>query len=125
MAFINVVNSFPKVIPSYAETVSATDKSSFRPDAEQVRAMKFNPLGESTTPLYDYADGKVPDDDPISDVILAIRSGRLDRADVDQIKKSLLDHAKFDAEASHASEIVKAMDKALGIGSAADSSAQK
>lgn len=100
---------------SYKNVRDVVDRASFRPDSEMVRSFKFNPQGERTTPVYDYPDGQVPKDDTVTPEIVALRSGKLDKADVDYLKKQVLDSAKNDADAKHAAAVVKALDEALGI----------
>ena len=101
------------------------DQSSFRPDSEMVRSFKVNPQGERTSPVYDYNDGLVPDDDPVSPEIVAIRQGKLDRADVERLRQNILDSAKNDADYRHAKQVVDAIDKTLGISKEVDSSSSK
>ena len=82
------------------------DDSEFQPDSELVRSAKFAPSGgDGSTPLYDYPDGNVPENDKVSKLILQIRTGKLDRADVDRIKEVIIEEAKSDT--------VKAENKAL------------
>lgn len=38
---------------------------------------------------YDYQDGNVPEDDPVTDLIVSLRSGKLDKADVQKIQSEL------------------------------------
>lgn len=101
MQFMNLSNGWTQKNVDFSSLPTVVDVSSYRPDAEQVRAMKFNPVGSSATPLYDYSDGKVPKDDPATLEIVALRSGKLDRADVDRIK------ANIEAEARENTNNVK------------------
>lgn len=105
----------------HQSNIEVTDQSCYRPDSEQVRALKFNPVGTGVTPLYDYPDGVVPDDDTVSDTIVAIRSGKLDKAEVDTLKQSLIDSAVNDSKLSHDKAVSDAIDKTLGISSSSDS----
>lgn len=100
---------------SYKNVLSATDKSSFRPDNEKVRSFKANPVGDGSTPVYDYDDGLVPKDDPVSPEIVAIRQGKLDRADVERLRQNILDSAKNENDYNHAKKVVEAIDRTLGI----------
>ena len=122
MRFVNPVNDFvtPKI--DYNEVISVVDASSFRPDSEAVRALKVNPAGASSgNPIYDYSDGKVPEDDPISPAIVALRSGKLDKADIPQVKQQIIDQAKSKAEVDKANKLLDATASALGIGATEDS----
>lgn len=46
-------------------------------------------MGSVGNNAYDYKNGVVPDDDPVTPLIVALRSGRLDRADVQKIRSEL------------------------------------
>lgn len=72
-------------------------------DAERNRRLGEGSVG-SGQGLYDYPDGKIPEDDPATPVIVALRSGQLDKADVDELKKA--------ADESAASEAKSKADKA-------------
>lgn len=109
---------------SYKNVRDVVDRASFRPDSEMVRSFKFNPQGERTTPVYDYPDGQVPNDDTVTPEIVALRSGKLDKADVEYLKNQVLQNAKNDSDAKHAEAVVKALDKALGISQKTESDSQ-
>lgn len=113
--FINIFSGYVYPTVCFSEELSTVDKSSFRPDSEQVRALKFNPQGSGSTPVYDYPDGKVPKDDPISPEIIALRSGRLDKADVEKVKESIIDKARYESDSSMAESAKKALTKVLGL----------
>lgn len=115
--FINIFSGYFYPVVCISEELSTVDKSSFRPDSEQVRALKFNPQGSGSTPVYDYPDGKVPQDDPISPEIIALRSGRLDKADVEKVKESIIDKARYDSDNSMVENAKKALTKVLGLDS--------
>lgn len=122
MKFSYPVNDFKKLKVDYSEVVSVVDASSFRPDSEAVRALKVNPAGASAgNPVYDYSDGKVPEDDPISAAIVALRSGKLDKADIPQVKQHIINEAKDKAEVDKANKLLDATAAALGIGATEDS----
>lgn len=73
------------------------DDSEFMPDSELVRSAKFAPSGgDGSIPLYDYQDGKVPEDDHVTSLLLKIRSGKLDKSEVESIKNAILESAKKD-----------------------------
>lgn len=113
--FQNIIADTLQIPPSYSAYDDVVDKSSFRPDSEQVRALKFNPQGSGSVPCYDYPDGKIPDDDPVSPTIVALRSGKLDKADVAKIQKSIYDEAKTTKDTEKYKKVSEALDKALGI----------
>lgn len=75
----------PLSAPVYDDVV---DKSEFRPDSDVVRSA-LSSGSVSTTGEYDFKDGKIPEDYEPSQVILDLRNGRLDKADVQKIKQSL------------------------------------
>ncbi len=113
--FINIYSGYVYPVVCLSEELSTVDKSSFRPDSEQVRALKFNPQGSGSTPVYDYPDGKVPKDDPISPEIISLRSGKLDKADVERVKESIIKKAKDDSDNSMAENAKIALTKVLGL----------
>ncbi len=99
----------PLSAPVYDDVV---DKSEFRPDADVVRSA-LSSGSVSTVGEYDFADGKIPDGYEPSQVILDLRNGRLDKADVQKIKQSLdKDFAVETAKNAERKEIEKA-DKIL------------
>ena len=111
---------------SFKGILSVTDKSNFRPDNEAVRSFKTTMTGDGSVPSYDYPDGKVTKDNEVSDLIVAIRSGKLDKADIQSIRDALVYEAKSDADKAHADKVLKALDESLGINDSnySDSSAQ-
>lgn len=117
MQFINVHNDFINLGIDYNSEnfVKVVDYSGFMPDAEQVRAFKFNPQGTGSSVVYDYPDGKIPKSDTVSPELIALRSGRLDRADIPKLKDKILNDSKASDDASHASRVSAAVDKLLGV----------
>lgn len=104
--------------PSYKNIPSVTDKSQYRPDAEAVRSLKFNPAGgDGSVPMYDYPDGKVTKDKEVSQLVVAIRSGRFDKAELAMLQESIIAQAKADNEKAHMDKVAAALDKSLGINS--------
>ena len=75
----------PLSAPVYDDVV---DKSEFRPDADVVRSA-LSSGSVSTVGEYDFNDGKIPEGYEPSQVILDLRNGRLDKADVQKLKQSL------------------------------------
>lgn len=71
--------------PQYDDIVDRTD---FRPDAETVRGASISSL-PAMKGLYDYEGGKVTDDKRPSDIIMALREGKLDKADLPAIESQL------------------------------------
>lgn len=120
MNFINVSNNLPIWRIDYSEVPQVTDLSSFMPDSEQVRALKFNPAGERATPMYDYNDGTIPDNDTVTPALIALRSGRLDKADIDNIKKSIYKDSKNEMDSKRSEKMLDAVEKQLGISGSED-----
>lgn len=71
--------------PVYDDIV---DKTDFRPDAETVRGASISSV-PAMKGIYDYEDGKITDDKRPSDIIMALREGRLDKADLPAIESQL------------------------------------
>ncbi len=115
--FKNVANyDYVQPMLDYKNIESATDVSTFRPDAEQVRALKFNPQGGSnTSPVYDYPNGYDFETDNVSDLIVAIRSGRLDKADVKRLKEQIENEAKSDKALKDSNALMNAIQSTLGV----------
>lgn len=99
----------------FSKVTNVTDPSQFRPDAEQVRALKFSPSGSGVTPVYDYPDGEVPKDDTVSDELVAVRQGKLDKAEVDALKDSLIDSAKIESDKVLEKKRLEKLDSLLGV----------
>lgn len=92
---------------SYKNETSPVDLASFRPDAELVRSMKFNPSGAiSTEPLYDFKDGV--DNGKVSDIMLALRSGKLDKAEIAAIQRALVQQGVQNVDAKNKDAVEKA-----------------
>lgn len=77
--------------PEYDDIVDRTD---FRPDAETVRGSSVSSM-PAMKGIYDYEGGKVTDEKRPSDIIMALREGKLDKADLpaieSQLRKEILD----------------------------------
>ena len=116
--FKDYANVLPTACFDYESIDSVSDLSSFRPDSEAVRSLKFTAQGDSTSPVYDYPDGVVDDKDTVTDTLIAIRSGRLDKADVDQLKQSIKDNAESKKNSDRSEKLLSAVEKSLGIDSA-------
>lgn len=71
--------------PQYDDIVDRTD---FRPDSETVRGASISSI-PAMKGVYDYEGGKVTDDKRPSDIIMALREGRLDKADLPAIESQL------------------------------------
>ena len=98
----------------YSVIPSVVDDSEFRPDSELVRSAKFSPSGgDGSTPLYDYPDGKVPENDKVSSLVLKIRSGKLDKADVEKVKEAIFESAKYDTEKAENAALKQAVKNTL------------
>lgn len=109
------------------------DDSDFRPTAEQIRDNEFRSNGSALDPdslQYDYEAGKVIKE-KVSDVVLMLRNGKLDKADVqvlnealtNKLEKSVEDKKNADVLASEelaAKNRTAALDKVLGVGQDSD-----
>ena len=71
--------------PDYDDIVDRTD---FRPDAETVRGASISSV-PAMKGVYDYEDGEVTDDKRPSDIIMALREGKLDKADLPALESQL------------------------------------
>ena len=76
--------------PKYDDIV---DKTDFRPDAETVRGSTISKL-PAMQGVYDYEDGKPTADKRPSDIIMALREGKLDKADLPAIESALKEDIK-------------------------------
>lgn len=71
------------------------DKSEFRPDSETVRGLKLSAgAGVTDKGLYDYPEGQIPDVDTVTPELIALRDGKLDRADVQKLSQEADDALK-------------------------------
>lgn len=62
------------------------DKSEFRPDSETIRGLKLSAgSGLTDKGLYDYPEGVIPDVDTVTPELVALRNGKLDKADVQKL----------------------------------------
>ena len=71
--------------PVYDDIV---DRTEFRPDAETVRGSSISSI-PAMKGVFDYEDGEVTADKTPSDIIMALREGRLDKADLPRIESQL------------------------------------
>lgn len=64
------------------------DKTEFRPDCETIRGLKLS-VGSGLTDkgLYDYPEGVIPDVDTVTPELIAIRDGKLDKAEVQKLSQ--------------------------------------
>jgi len=94
-------DDLPKFSQHYSDVVRDDD---FKRVLEDMRNGDLSQdMGSAGNLFYDYQDGVVPDDDPVTSLIILLRSGKLDRADVQKIQdelKSVADneHSKYTAE---------------------------
>ena len=71
------------------------DKSEFRPDCETIRGLKLSVgAGVTNKGLYDYPEGVIPDNDTLTPEIIALRDGKLDKADVQKLAEQADDALK-------------------------------
>lgn len=107
---------------NFDTVVNVTDPSQYRPDAEQVRALKFSPQGSGVTPIYDYPDGEVPQDDTVTDELVALRQGKLDKAEVEALKDSIISSAKSENDKKLEEKRLEKLDSLLGVDKSDNSS---
>lgn len=102
------------------------DRSNFQPSSEMKRNMRISGTspGGTNRPLYDFGDKSTNRTDFLSDVEIALRDGKLDKADVQKLKALAEEYgaAKVDEAISESeSEKEKArssrMDELLGVNS--------
>lgn len=119
----NIELKLPQII--YDDIV---DDSDFKPTAEQIRDNDFRSNGSSSDPdslQYDYEAGKVIKE-KVSDVVLALRNGRLDKADIQVLNESISNKLEQSVEDKKNADILAseeraaknrsaALDKALGV----------
>lgn len=125
--FDNWHNVNPMPIPEihYDDIV---DDSDFKPTAEQIRDNEFRSNGSALDPdslQYDYEAGKVIKE-KVSDVVLALRNGKLDKADVQVLNEVLTNKLDKSSESKKEADILAseerasknrtaALDKVLGV----------
>ena len=71
--------------PVYDDIV---DKTDFRPDAETVRGASISSV-PAMKGVFDYENGKPDAEHRPSDIIMALREGKLDKADLPRIESQL------------------------------------
>lgn len=99
-------DTLPTFEHHYSDIVRDDD---FKRVQEDIRHSDLVQDTGSTANSYDYKDGVVPKDDPVTDLILLLRSGKCDKADVQKIRSQLEEIAKnesdkYDAEQKAAAE---------------------
>lgn len=113
MSFINIYNECSEpVVVDYSDIPTCVDESDYRPDAEQLRSLKITGQVSSVSPVYD-TDGDI---NSITDDVVTLRQGKLDKAEVETLRKNIIDCAVAEGEKAHASQVSKAIDNTLGIG---------
>lgn len=100
---------------SYENVIKVVDDADFLPDSELVRALRVSGSGASDNLLYDYDDGVVPENDTVTNEVLALRSGRLDKAEVQTMKDALIRSGVDMAKQDKTDAINKAIGDALGV----------
>lgn len=88
-------DTLPKFEQKYSDIVRDDD---FKRVQEDIRHNDLVQDTGSTSNSYDYADGKVPADDPVTPLILMLRSGKMDKADVQKIREQLEEVAKSESD---------------------------
>lgn len=113
--FSNFVSDFKFVPMSYKDVLKVVDDADFLPDSELVRALRVSGSGSSDNLLYDYDDGVVPENDTVTSEVLALRSGRLDKAEVQTMKDALVRSGIDLAKQDKSDAINQAISDALGV----------
>ena len=116
MKIIYPDSGFVFVPHDYSDYPDCVDVASYRPDGEAVRAFKTLGTSDGSTLQYDYPDGVVPEDDAVSDVVLSLRSGKLDKAEVQTLMDSVSASAVSESDKIHADKVSAAVDKVLDVG---------
>lgn len=80
-------DDLPKFPQHYSDVVRDDD---FKRVLEDMRNGDLTQdMGSVGNLAYDYQDGVVPQDDPVTPLIVSLRSGKLDRADIQKIQEQL------------------------------------
>lgn len=88
-------DELPKFEQKYSDIVRDDD---FKRVQEDIKSSDLVQDTGSTANAYDYKDGKIPSDDSVTDLIVLLRSGKLDKADVAKIKAELEKVAKDESD---------------------------
>lgn len=82
------------------------DRSDFKRGQEKERAARLTAdTGSTVNGVYDFPDGQFDEKKAPTDIELAVRNGKLDKADVDTLKRLQVDQAeKESAQAAKDSE---------------------
>lgn len=91
--------------PKYDQIV---DYTNYRPDTEQLRSMKVT--GDQVTPVSGMYD---KDPSQVTPEMLLLRSGRLDRADVQKLQFEFAEKAKSEQKTAKNKAKAEATDKAI------------
>lgn len=87
---------------------SVVQKEDFKKGNEEERISRLTALSNgSFNGLYDYQDGKDNPNTKPSDIELALRSGSLDKADIDELSKQVKENAKNENEKAKAEQAEK------------------
>lgn len=128
---------FSVVLPSLSYD-KVVDRSQYRPDYEGVRDFMKSSIsqgGSGSSGVYDYQDGKVDPEKTPTDIEMALRTGHLDKAEVDTLirqeeevvkgkMKQAKDAADVDAQNALNKKRQAAVDKALGVDTASDAAVE-
>lgn len=79
-------DDLPKFEQTYSDIVRDDD---FKRIQSEIEAGDLNQDMGNTKNAYDYADGVIPADDPVTSLIVQLRSGKFDKADVQKIQEQL------------------------------------
>lgn len=90
------------------------DDSDFKPSAERIRDNEFRSNGvavDASNLLYDYEEGK-PIKEKVSDIQLALRTGKLDKADVQKLNELLTKKMDKNVQDKKDSDLLKSEEQA-------------
>lgn len=109
-----MVKEFPSrykdkfVIPSVLEYDDVVDRTDFKIGQDAARNQRIGDSGGSLGDgLYDFGDGQKPDINKISNAEIALRSGALDKSDVDQLAKMMRKAAQIEIDENTQKQIEK------------------
>lgn len=108
-----ILNDISGSSMDYSEYPTCVDESDYRPDAEQLRSLKITGQVASVSPVYD-TDGDI---NSITDDIVTLRQGKLDKAEVETLRKNIIDSSVLDGKKAHDKAVSDAIDSTLGVNS--------
>lgn len=111
----------------YRVLKTVVDDRDFKLNSDEVRASRLvGDSGDTSALAYDSEDGSI--DNTVTEVVMALRSGKLDKADVATLKRELDEQYKEGVSVMKETELEQARalarDTLLGVRSATQDSAQ-